>query len=87
MRDAETGEIAIVYQAIAVAKIPKIVEDKWPGISAKLASALATPAVTDEMVRAAINAHGSSAGATEWAWMQDALTAALRTEPRRAKGG
>lgn len=33
--------------------------------------------ITDEMVRAACNAHGASIGGCEWYWMYDALTAAL----------
>jgi hypothetical protein len=35
------------------------------------------PVITDDMIRAACNAHGGSQGATEWEWMRDALTAAL----------
>lgn len=35
------------------------------------------PQVSDDMIRAAINAHGSSQGPNEWEWMRDALLAAL----------
>jgi len=33
--------------------------------------------VTDDMIRAAVNAHGASRGGCEWEWMRDALIAAL----------
>lgn len=35
--------------------------------------------VTDDMIRKAVNAHGSSHGPNEWEWMRDALLAALST--------
>jgi len=56
-------------------------------VASKGASSGGTVVITDDMVRAACNAHGASQGACEFDWMRDALTAALAvgqsmTEPK-----
>lgn len=39
LRDPETGDMLIEREGIIVARVPGIVESKWPGISARMAMA------------------------------------------------
>jgi len=43
--------------------------------------------ITDDMIRAACNAHGNSSGSCEWEWMRDALAAAERAKGATSEGG